>query len=541
MSHKIEEYFARFGEVNSMEILQEGDIQYALIEFKKVEAAERILAAVNHCIEDCHVKVKAADPWHQPKQILNALNEHCLLEILSKLSLVDLTNAANVCKLFNLRARAVFSTKYQRLNLTKCSIEQAKNVIQTFGSLTHSIEINGFPESVTCTSNDYYGSPDVIYGPENDSEILSMIDSCCTGALRELKLIDYDFEETHYGEKLHVSALSTLENLTLQSCQLTRNVKGLLKLCKELKTLEFNKCSSSHGDYCMLKYKKLELRLVKKPEFSDRNLKRFMTLNPTLIKLSFEAVGRDISLSETLRSIAKHLPNLHELEFKYCSYCDDFAEGLHHFAKLTSLKILGIDLTTITAKQLCDVLTANDIPIEHLKLNFGKIDKAAIESISQMKNLKILTFSGTNCTDDDLVELAKYLGHQLDELELLHSTAQNLTTIGFKKMLTFAKKLSRFIINSGTITIDLDDYESMLDTIKKRLERRSLLLELSGQSSQIFIPKEMLLENCNILNIKEVDKSSIEECTDYDDDSSNSDSDQFTYDYDSDNYYFWSD
>lgn len=544
MSDKIKEYFGRFGEVNSMEILQRDNIQYGLIEFKKTESAEKVLAAASHCIEDCHVEVKAAEPWHQPKHILNALDDRCLHKILSNLSLVDLTNAANVCVRFNLQARTVFSTKYQRLDLIEYAIEKAKNIIQTFGSLAHSIDIKAFPESVTD-----YGDGNIIFDPKDYSEILSMIDSCCTPVLRELKLIEYDFEDTHYNEKLHGSAFNTLEKLIFQNCQLTSNVKSLLALCHELKSLEFNKCCWSYEDVCVLKYEKLEeLRLVKKTEFDDRTLKRFVILNPNLKKLSFVELGeRDISVSKTLQSIAENLPNLLELEFEQCTYSNDFAKSLRHFPKLTSLKVLKMDLTTITVKQLCDVLTSNDTPIEYLRLNFGKIDKHAIESISQMKKLKILKFYGTDCTDDDLMELAKGLGHQLEELGLLWSTAQKVTTIGLKKLLPFAKKLSHFNINSDTITIDLDDYKAMLDVIKKRPEKRSLLLELSGQTSHVHVhvPKTMLLENSDILNIKEVDKSSIIDCSDDDDSSSNysSDSDPYAYGYyyDSDNYSFGSD
>lgn len=316
-----------------MDILQKNNIQYGLIEFKMAETAEIVLSTGKHCIEDCDVQIKAAEPWHQPDHILNALDDFCLRLILSNLSLVNLTNAANVCVRFNQQAKAVFSAKYKRLNLTKCSIEEAKNSIQTFGSLAHSIDIEGFPPTVeTHQASEYV---DCIWGPENNSEILSMIDSFCTFVLSEIKLIEFDFEDTLYDKVILGSAFNTLEKLVFYECPLTSNVKDLLALCSELKVLEFNKCSWSYEDICIIKYKKLEeLRLVKRIEFNDRTLKRFIILNPTLIKLSFIGLGeRDISVSKTLHTIAENLPNLLELEFQHCAYYNNFDKILPHFGK----------------------------------------------------------------------------------------------------------------------------------------------------------------------------------------------------------------
>lgn len=279
--------------------------------------------------------------------------------------------------------------------------------------------------------------------------------------------------------------------------------------------------------------------MIKRTEFSDRTFRTFINLNPTLLKLSFVGLDRrDISVAKTLHSIAEKLPNLLELEFRACTYSGDFAKSLAHLAKLTSLKVLKIDLTTITAKQLGDTITANGIPIEHLRLDFGEINEDAIKSISQMKNLKMLELSCTRCTANNLMELAKGLGQQLEKLGLLNSTAKNLTTIDVKKMLPFAAKLSYFTVNSDTITIDLDDYKTMLDVIKKREDERRLIFELIGRKGQVHIPKAIQLENCDIFNIKETDNDSDEEDDDYD--SSSSDSDPYGYGSD-DDYSFGSD
>lgn len=213
MNDKIKEYFSSFGEINSMEILQKQNAQHGLIEFKTAKTAEIVLATKNHCIEGCNVDVKVAEPWHQPDHILNALDDFCLGKVFSNLNLVDLANAANVCVRFNQQAKVLFSVKYKRLDLTQCSMINAQNAIQTFGPLARTIDIEGFPPFM-----DYSDDVGCIYGPENDSGILSMIDSYCTSTLSELKLVKFDFEDTLYGEEIPDSGFHTLEKLSFYDC-----------------------------------------------------------------------------------------------------------------------------------------------------------------------------------------------------------------------------------------------------------------------------------------------------------------------------------
>lgn len=412
MNDTIKEYFGRFGEVNSMEILENDNIQLGLIEFKMAETAARVLAIGNHCIESCNVEVKAAEPWHQPDHILNALNDYCLRAVLSNLSLADITNAANACVRFNQQAKAVFSTKHQRMDLTEFSATDAKNSIKTFGSLAHSIDITRFPNGynywgISCAyapapspglSPVYEPVPEPehepVPEPEHNSEILSTIDSCCSSILSELKLSYFmdTSNDIFYRQETHDSAFKTLKKIAFHDCRVTYIITYLLSLCSELKVLELNTCFWSSENEIVSKYEKLEeLRLVRATDFNDSTLEKFIRLNPTLVKLSFIGrVGRHLKVSKTLYSIAENLPNLLELEFQDCPYDSNYAQSLRHLAKLSSLKVLKIGLCLTTAKQLCDILTTNDIPIECLGLYAGKIDKDAIRSISQMKKLKIL-------------------------------------------------------------------------------------------------------------------------------------------------------
>lgn len=49
----------------------------------------------------------------EPKNILNALNDHCLCEILLRLSSLDLLSVGKTCKRLNEIAKNIFKPKYK--------------------------------------------------------------------------------------------------------------------------------------------------------------------------------------------------------------------------------------------------------------------------------------------------------------------------------------------------------------------------------------------------------------------------------------------
>lgn len=82
---------------------------------------------------------------------------------------MDLARAANVCVRFNELAESVFSTdKYKKFDFTKCNYTEVKTTLEKFGSLSQSIDINGY--SLFSNSR----------GAVDGDEALSMIDKFCT-------------------------------------------------------------------------------------------------------------------------------------------------------------------------------------------------------------------------------------------------------------------------------------------------------------------------------------------------------------------------
>lgn len=487
MSDEIEKYFVQYGQLNYMEIHQENSEFYGLIEFKATQVAKTILSIEAHYINgDYKVEVQEAEPWYQPDHILNALDNDCLQMILSNLNQLDLTSAANVCTRFNEQAKAVFSSKFKKLDLARFSNDEAKIALQTFGSLIRSIDINSFHRF--------------------EMEILIMIIKFCKKCvLKELKITDFLFKnKMHNGIDID-TALTKLEKLSLNFCFLKKSAMNFLALCTELKILHLNNCSF-YDDIHLPKFNQLdELRVDGGVGIGNLHLNGFIASHPTLRKLSLAQVGYpSVCASKTMLTIAQNLPNLLELEVNMNTINrTEFAASLFCLGTLTSLKVLKLNLNSQPVANL-NVLIQKTIPIEHLRLSNGTIGIVTAETISKMTKLKVLELCDIDgLTDGNLIELAKGLGNRLERLQLEESTAANLSAIGLKKMLAYTTQLSFLSLKSTTIGIGTDDYKTMISTLRKRPNNIRLLIELSGYGDQVEISEQISMENCDLLQIIE--------------------------------------
>lgn len=486
MIDDIEKYFERFGEINYVEIHHETNTYYGLIEFQTPDAAETVLSIKKHYIDDGHrIEVKEAEAWHQPDHILNALDNHCLRMILSHLNQPDLSNAANACIRFNQQAKAIFATKFKQLNLTHFSNREAKIALQTFGPLAQSIDINSFHRF--------------------EIEILILIAQLCDASmLRELKITDFLFRNKLHADIRDDTALTKLERLSLNFCYLKKSAMDFLALCGELKILHLNNCSF-YDDIQLPHFHALdELRLDCGIGIGNQHLNEIIAAHPTLRRLSLVQLGYpNVCASRTMYTIGQHLSNLQELEFNMHTFNrTEFAASIICLGKLASLKVLKLNLNSQSAD--LNVLIAKAIPIERMRLSKGIMSTETFKTIAQMEKLKALELCDIDgLNDENLIELAKGMGPRLEQLQLKESTAVKLTTIGLKKMLDHATKLSFLALRSTTIEIDADDYKAMVSTLRKRPENIGLVIELSGVGDQVEISEKVRMEHCDVLRIDE--------------------------------------
>lgn len=104
-------------------------------------------------------------------------------------------------------------------------------------------------------------------------------------------------------------------------------------------------------------------------------------------------------------------------------------------------------------------------------------------------------------TDEHLIRLNAQLT-QLQALYLEGSTLQ-LTTIGVKKILPLASKLSLLHLKYiNHITINKDDYKELLEIVKKRPNNTKLKIQMVG-SGVANVSDVIMSENRNFLHIDE--------------------------------------
>lgn len=484
MEDQIEWYYQRLDVVNSVKIQQKDkkSSHSGLVEFEMSEAAATVVTSGKHQIGDCDAQVEAAAPWQQPDYILNTLNDDCLRVILSKLDQIDLANAANVCIRFNGLAKSVFSTKFKQLDLTNRNYEYAEKLLQTFGSVAYCIDIKGM-------------------------NALAMANRYCSSMLKELTLRECGYDDQLSNDLKFDLVFSKLETLSFIDCRRLSGLNNFLSACVDLKVLRIKRCFVY--EFNMPVWPKLEEIRMRRVRGDEQFLNRIIATNSNVTKLSVIIC----EFSKIFRNVVQNLPNLVELEIKENRWYDtNLAADIRSLGYLTALKVFKFYFNgslLSSSSSLISALTENpNISIEHLELGSARIDTIAVKAIAQMKQLKILELRDIhNLTEDHIIELTKALGPQLKKLEC-HSKIENLSTIGIRKMLSFATKLSLLTLKSTTITIDEYDYKALLSTLQKRLEKIPLLIKLTwGEKNQVQVDEAILAENRDIFYIEETDSN----------------------------------
>lgn len=488
------------------------------------DCAKKVLAKQTHRIGNCYLKVKPAELRHQPLHIFTALNDDCLREVFGYLDLMDLMNAAQVCVRFNQQAKETFAAKYKVCNLDfdsmkykRITIHQADDMLRLFGEMIHTLKVDQF-------------------FIETEIPILRIASRYCT-ALKELELTNF----TWFPNLKKIRPIfKHLEKLHLNHCKFSNTLRNLSNVCMELKSLRLNGCDMLSCKGIINQFVKLEdAQFNECIDLDGCAVESFIEMNSNLIKFSMTQNGEWMS-TRHIHSIGQNLNHLLELEIDEEIYYMD-KQIMQNLSQLDKLKVLKLNFNELAVTPLLKSFVEKEVPIEYLKLINGAIDSETIDYISKMKGVKTLELiqSDGEITDEHLIQLTKELP-QLSEL-YVKDPPTDITTIGLKKMLPHANKLSLLHLESvHSISIDVDDYKAMLETVKRRPEKVKLLIKIKCDGDKVKVDDLVLAENRDIIFIDETieDESSID--TDYELDYSDDtfgngySDDDFWYDHDSD-------
>lgn len=420
-----------------------------------------------------HPLIVSAPEHNSDSNILNALNDDCLREVFKYLNLLDLSNVSDVCTRFNYLSNELFPFRYKHLHLSHNSEffgrpMDVERLQRNFGSFIQSISVK--------------------------------TDVRTTGGFQGRLLILRPL-------------LSKIKVLKLHGVGSSDELYGVLCVCMEIRTLHLD---SFNLDKCIGKSIKRRFKQLEEVKFreiigiADSDLHHFIVSNPQLTSLSILR-NHLIRPTKAIRSIVKYLPKLECLEIDQISYYQNidmfsanhfnFKQTILELSQLKHLKVLKLNFLLLPVGPLMRALVANAVPIEHLKLYLGEIDSNAINSISLMKQIKILEFRVNGLNDERLVEMVQ----QLPQLqELYFEGMDEPTTIGIKQILPNANQLTRLRLNyTHYITIDEKDYVTMLESIKNRPEPVKLTIEIINFGRKVLVPRSILLDNCKHLQIIE--------------------------------------
>lgn len=480
MSNEVMQYFKQFGDVEKVDMYTINGLHCGFMQFKSSDTAKLVLSQSKHCIENQIVKVTAADPWNQPDQILNLLNDDCLLAIFAYLSFIDLTIVSQVCVRFNQQAKESFKQQFKSLDLLNTTLfrDQIETLIQNFGQFICSLKVNMLKLDL------------------EEDEFISLICKYCYPNLKELWLTSFDWNKVVTSQTLR-----SLEKLVLSENQFNRATK-LTFAGSEIKELQIEGCSFKFGDWINQRFEKLkEAHFTFNSFFTSQMLNNFIILNPTLTKLIIaNHIGLMSKASESVHCIGQHLHHLQELEFREYiqppprENIHDCVRNIQSLSQLQHLRILKFYFMFVPIAPLVESLATNQVPIEHLKLELGTIDSNVIKNITRMKQINVLNLRFiSGLFRGFMLKLAKGLP-QLQELHLEEVDGSSFIIDELIEMLPYANQLSILKLDPN-YHIKPEKHMEIMGIVKKRPAKNKLLIEIwRNHSFEYNFPKSEILE-----------------------------------------------
>lgn len=477
---------------------RDGAFGYGFIQFRDAVAVEMVLSKSKHRIGRHLISVKAANAWYQPgykqrrmrpahdapSNILNALNDQCIYEIFKFLEFSDLVNVAEVCVRFNEQAKKTFATsKHKRIILYSGDLKVNK-IMNTFGANMQSLWI----QSTTLNST-------------HDNSVLRSILKYRSDKLKELRLEYFriDREISNFGP-----ILSQLETFELLYSTVNTNLSQSITDCDKLKLLRFECCPLMHNDsFIARKFSNLKEAHLWTSDFNIEFIREFIVSNSTIVRLS---INQFFDNSHVINLIGEHMTHLQELEYVDNTIdwtpapvdiqdVNRFRNELLGIGRLLHLKTLKLVLNQSPVGPLLAALVENNISIKHLKMGRVLIDDAAIKSLMQMKELKILEFIDVRdtLTRYHLIDMVKFLLN-LQELHLIN-TSDIIDINVIKTILKHATHLSLLKLKfCGNLSIDINDFSEILLIIEQRVMTR-VIIEIEIEQNErinINVPNEIL-------------------------------------------------
>lgn len=409
---------------------------------------------------------------HLPQHILTILTDECIQHILCFLigNIRDFLSAAEVCKRFQENAKKCFPSIYQDFCIVRpfwnyhLPLNDVIRFLKIFGYLIRSIKWDR--TYVRCSSSIL----------SFDVEMFETIAKYCGNNLIKFECDHHDFD---FNNGSDFSAIEVLEiGLgTISNFKIPFGLKKLLLRCTDIGIFDYN-----------IKVPTLNKAVfVNVNQFNDRCLLEFLRLNSQLECLEFSYFDHNITLP-ILEEIPHLTPNLIQLHIHTRRWPD---ANFIPITTLRRLKSLNLEFFIIPS-ELIDSMIENRMALEDLEINVQSVSNQSLQNLQELIQLKHLTLWKVK-NEEIIIEIVKKL--PLLKQFTIYST-NGMTLDGVKKILEHGKCLRKFYLKEENITVNLDDYQTIL-----RLAKHRVKVELEFMKGEIQFDHKIIENNSKWLEI----------------------------------------
>ncbi|XP_055297574.1 uncharacterized protein LOC129566062 [Sitodiplosis mosellana] len=428
---------------------------------------------------DDHVEMPPAQD--SPKHILNALNDDCIQSIFRQMDCVrDFLSAAETCRGFQENAKLTFRTKYRKIRVGE---------LYNKSDNTNTVTVNRLPSLLNIFGhlivNIYFD------GEELHNDIQNMIADHCGKTLRTFKICSSNV--VNFNTRSPFQALAELEILdtNIRNFECTSQLRRLVIWGRV-----------SDWEWLIQPFPQLEIvTLYVVHELRFDQAVEFLKLNPQLKSL-YIRLCKQIT-PQIYENIANLTPNLEKLFVHLHSSSPSLNEHMLHIGKLQNLRSLAITARVIIpVGRLIECLIENKVLIEFLGIlnDYTQFSTSKL-NILELKQLKKLCI--TQMSDETLLEYVKHLP-ALEEMicvkqDNIRSISPKISLAGIKKALKYGEHLSALSVDTKDMTIDSDDFKSVLSLAKQNRVKVTIVIE----NGTINVPNELLEANRKWLDVME--------------------------------------
>lgn len=410
--------------------------------------------------------VDAASKFH----ILQLVDD-CFFEVFKHLSVIDWCALRDTCT----RLRQIADYCYEKDTRTfqfngeyllkerfsELTLDNARTFIRSFGHIQPDVVLHA----------------DAFAPDQKQFDDLVPVMNTYWNTLKKLKIIKIDLnaETIEQAGRLFLD----LERLVIDKClDDNRTFATCLMHCRQLKELELIRLFNIEGNSLAQAFPNLESFSIKSCDnFNYEFIKEFIRKNPQLKKLKF--IGCNFVTDQIFSQIADHIPNLESLSLRIVHIGQSINENLMQLLRLTKLTKLEMNCCLSGVNTFLNGLVANN-KLESLHFSSLEINEENVQTLCNLKTLKVLKFTATSNLDKDVCTLLATNLPSLQELHILECASTTFDELqGFVEHSASLNKLV-YLQQSEDPSLSKQQFLSLVESRKKRNNGHSLNIYLDS-------------------------------------------------------------